>query len=164
MSDAWLAFFGGVLATLVGGLVASVVQRHNEAVKQKAEARLDVYFRLLDLNQQYFWIAAAELHGEKAQPEVAAHCRKLSWKLADKLRTSDSVEHLDEILAILFSSSFTSANERANRLGQLLDDYGILVNPDYARAIKRISEENILLLGSGARIKNLAPTTWIVGE
>ena len=59
MSDAWLAFLGGVLATLVGGLVASIVQRHNEAVKRKAEARLDVYFRLLDLNQQYFWIASS---------------------------------------------------------------------------------------------------------
>lgn len=47
MSDSWLAFLGGILATLVGGLVASIVQRHNEAVKRKAEAHLDVYFRLL---------------------------------------------------------------------------------------------------------------------
>ena len=164
MSDAWLAFLGGVLATLVGGLIASIVQRHNEAVKRKAEARLDVYFRLLDLNQQYFWIASSEMHGEKARTEVVARCRELSWKLADKLRTCDSVEHLDEILEILFSSSIASANERANRLGKLLDNYGSLVNPTYARSIKRISEENVRLLGSGAKINNPAPTTWSLGE
>lgn len=164
MTDAWLAFLGGVLATLVGGLVASVVQRHNETVKRKAEASLDVYFRLLELNQQYFWIASSEMHGEKARSEVVAQCRELSWKLADKLRACDTVKHLDEILDILFNSSIASASDRANRLNKLIEDYGNLVNPTYARSIKRISEGNIRLLGSGAKIRNPAPTTWSVGE
>ena len=43
MSDPWLAFLGGVLAALVGGFIASIVQRNNEAVKRKVEARLDVF-------------------------------------------------------------------------------------------------------------------------
>ena len=133
-------------------------------VKRKAEARLDVYFRLLDLNQQYFWIASSEMHGEKARTEVVARCREQSWKLADQLRACDTVEHLDEILEILFSSSIASANERAKRLDRLLESYGKLVNPTYARSIKRISEENIRLLGSGAKVKNPAPTTWNLGE
>ena len=30
MAEAWLGFFGGLLTALVGGLIASVVQRHNE--------------------------------------------------------------------------------------------------------------------------------------
>ena len=164
MSDAWLGFFGGVLTTLVGGLIASVVQRQNEAIKQKAEVRLDVYFRLLYLNQQYFWIAAAELRGEKAPTEVVVKCREISWKLADKLRTCDKVEQLDEILTILFSNSITSANERARQLDKLLESYGRLVDPSYARTIKRISEENVHLLGSGLKAKNTAPTAWNIGE
>ena len=95
---------------------------------------------------------------------MVARCRGLAWKLADNLRTCDSIEHLDEMLVILFSSSIASAKERANRLGKLLDNYGRLVNPDYARSIKRISDENVRLLGSGAKIGNPAPTTWSVGE
>lgn len=104
------------------------------------------------------------MHGEKAPSEVVARCRELSWKLADKLRTCDSVEHLDEVLEVLFSSSIASANERANMLGKLLDNYGKLVNPTYACSIKRISEENVRLLGSGMKINNPAPTTWSLGE
>ena len=160
----WLGFLGGVLATLVGGLIASLVQRHNEAVKRNSEARLDVYFRMLDLNQQYFSIASSEMHGEKPPIEIVVRCRDLSWKLADKLRACDTIEHIDEILEVLFSNSIVSANERAKRLDALLENYGKLVNPAYARSIKRISEENIRLLGSGAKVKSPAPTTWSVGE
>lgn len=44
MSDGWLGFFGGVLAALIGGLIASMVQRVNERRKEKSAARLAVYF------------------------------------------------------------------------------------------------------------------------
>ena len=164
MSDAWLAFLGGILATLVGGLIASMAQRHNEAVRRKAEARLDVYFHLMELNQHYFWVASADMHGKKPPKEAMQACRKLTWKLADKLRTLDSVEYLDEILTVLFSSSLGSANERANRLEKLIDNYGQLVNPSYAKSIKRISNENILMFGAGKVPKNNAPGAWNIGD
>ena len=164
MTDTWLAFLGGILATLVGGLIASLVQRHNETVRRKSEARLDVYFHLMELNQHYFWVASADMRGEKPPKEALTACRKVTWKLADKLRTFDSVEHLDEILTVLFSSSIQSANERANRIGKLIDSYGQLVNPSYARSINRISNENILILGSGKIPKNNAPGAWNIGD
>jgi len=168
LTDAWLAFFGGILTTMVGGLIASVVQRHNETVKRKAEARLDVYFQLMELSQHYFWVASADIHGEKPPKEALAACRKVTWELAGKLRTFDSVEHLDEILTVLFSSSIQSANERANRLELLIDSYGQLVNPLYARAINRISIENMRMLNSGkvsGKVsRNNAPGAWNIGD
>lgn len=164
LTDAWLAFFFGILTTLVGGFIASVVQRHNETVRRKAEARLEVYFHLMELNQHYFWVASADMRGEKPSKEALTACRKVAWKLADKLRTFDSVEYLDEILIVLFSSSIQSANERANRLEQLIDSYGQLVNPSYARAINRISIENMLMLGSGKDARNNAPGAWNIGD
>lgn len=160
MTDAWLGFLGGILAALVAGLIASIVQRYNETVRRKAEARLDVYFHLMELNQHYFWVASADMHGEKPPKEALAACRKVTWKLAEKLRTFDSVEHLDEILTVLFSSSIQSASERANRLGKLIDSYGQLVNPSYARSISRISNENLLMLANGKSSKNNAPGAW----
>lgn len=85
-------------------------------------------------------------------------------KLADSLRKNDGVEHLSEILEILFSNSIASANERANRLSLVIEEYGPLVNPAYAKAIQRISAENVHMLGSGEEIKNPAPTSWRIGE
>jgi hypothetical protein len=160
VSDGWLGFFGGILAALVGGLIASIVQRHNEAGKRKAESQLDVYFQPLELSQWYFWVATAELHGEEPSEEALAHCRRISWKLADKIRRFDGIEHLDEILTILFSASIPSANERAERLDQLISVYGSLVNPRYARVIREISKENLLAHGPGKTPPNNAPGSW----
>lgn len=160
MSDGWLGFVGGVVAALVGGLIASMIQRHNEAKRRKEDAQLETYFHLLELNQWYFWIATAELHGEHPDKEILAKCREISGRLADKLRAFDDVERIEEILTILFSSSIATANERARRLDRLLHQYGALINPKYARAIRKISDENVLSQGFGKQPTNNAPGSW----
>jgi len=160
MSDAWLGFFGGVLAALVGGLIASLVQRHNEASRHKEEARLSVYLMLMELNTQYFWVASSELNGRQPPEEVISACREVSWKIADRLRTFDRVEFVDEILEVIFSAVVPTANERANKLDALLERYGKLVNPQYAKHIAAISRKNILSLEAGEQIKSYAPGLW----
>lgn len=160
MSDGWLGFFGGVLAALIGGLIASMVQRVNERRKEKSAARLAVYFLLLELKQQYFWVASAEFSGQEPPEEMLATCRRTAWQIADMLRSFDDLEHLEEILSILFSSSIPTANERAKRLDKLLESYGQLVNPDYAKAIKKISEENLLGQMQRGSLETNAPGAW----
>lgn len=160
MSDGWLGFFGGVLAALIGGLIASIVQRVNERRKDKAAARLSAYFLLLELSQQYFWVASSELNEQDPPEEMITAARKTSWQLADKLRAFDDIEHLEEILTILFSYSILSANERAQRLDKLLESYGKLVNPSYQKIISRISAENIIGQARRGSLKTNAPGAW----
>lgn len=160
MSDGWFGFFGGILATLVGALIASVMQRNNETKQRKEQAQLDAYSHLIDLKNWYFWVTTAELHGEDPKPEVLANCRKLSLQLNDKLRAFDRIDQLDEILAVLFSESIPTANERARRLDALIDEYGKLINPKYSNIISRISRENILRHGPGASPSMNAPGSW----
>ncbi|MCG8909063.1 hypothetical protein [Pseudomonas sp. DP-17] len=160
MSDGWLGFLGGVLAALIGGVIASIVQRVNEHRKEKTAARLSTYFLLLELSQQYFWVASAEIGGRPAPDSVLNTCHKLAWQIADKLRQFDDVEHVEEILTILFSSSLPSANERAKRLDALLNSYGNLVNPRYAKAILKISNNNIIDQMKQGTLKSNAPGAW----
>lgn len=160
MSDAWLGFLGGILATLVGALIAIIVQRNHEARLRKEQAQLEVYFHLIELSNWYFWIASAEIHGKEPDPEVVATCRKISFKLSDRLRTFDQVEHLDEALTLLFSESISTANDRANRLSSLIERYGKLVNPRYAAIVSRISRENLLQYGPGKAPRINAPGSW----
>lgn len=160
MSDGWLGFFGGMLAALIGGLIASIVQRVNDRRKEKAAARLSAYFLLLELSQQYFWVASSELNDRDPSEEMLAACRKTAWQLADKLRSFDDVEQLEEILTILFSSSIPTANDRARRLDSLLESYGHLVNPAYSEAIKKISAENLIGQMQRGSLKTNAPGAW----
>lgn len=160
MSDAWLGFFGGLLAVLVGGLIASLVQRHNEANRRKEETRLAVYLMLMELNSQYFWVASFQLRGEEPPPTVIIACREIAWKLADRLRAFDQVEFVDEILEIIFSAAIPTANERAKKLDVLLEKYGRLVNPVYAKHIAQISRANIMSLGRRESTNSYAPGLW----
>ncbi len=160
MSDGWLGFLGGILATLVAALIASVTQRQTERKRRKEQAHIDVYFLLLDLHNWYFWVASAELRQEEPTEEALAQCRRLTYQLNDKLRTLEDVEHLEEILNILFSESVPSANERANRLSKLLDQYGSLVSPRYRSISQRISNENLLRYGAGVTPSSNAPGSW----
>ena len=119
MSDAWLGFLGGILAVLVGGLIASFVQRVNEARQKKAQLRVDTYFLLVDLKNWYFWVVPAELHGEEPRTDVLENCRKLAFQINDKLRALDDVEQLEESLTIIFSKAIPTVRERDERLTKL---------------------------------------------
>ena len=160
MSDAWLGFLGGILATLFGGLVASLIQRSHESEQKKSQAQLDAYFHLLDLKNWYFFVATAELHGEDPRPEVLENCRKLALQLNDKLRSFDGVGELDEMLTLLFSEAIPTAQERADRLNALIEKYGRLVNPRHAEIIQRISRENVSRHGPHPTPPINAPGSW----
>lgn len=160
MSDPWLAFFGAILCVFISVLITSIVQRQNEAKKKKEQARHDIYMRLLQISQMYFFIASADMRGEKADENIVMSVRDACWKLADKLRACDSVESLDLILEFLFSTKIPSSSERANLLNVILDKYSSLVNPEYQKYVRKISDENIVLYAAGKDLSK-APTALL---
>lgn len=160
MTEAWLAFFGGIVATLVGALIASLVQRHRERIRRREQIMLDAYFHLIDLNNWYFWVASKELHGEDPPDEVLVTCRETALKLNDKLRSYDDFELLEETLEVLFAENLGSANERANRISALIGRYGKVVNPRYSDAMAKISASNVLRHASLEKLPFNAPGSW----
>jgi len=160
MSDAIFGFLGGILTALIASLIASIVQRKNEEYKRKEQTRFWIYLRLLAINQQYFWLLTAEIHQEEPPKEIVENLKKLCWELADKLRECDSVEMLEEILIFLFSASLNSYRERGKLLDEILEAYGKIINPKYADQIRKISDDNILLFGTGS-VKIKPPTSII---
>jgi hypothetical protein len=140
----WLTAIATLLAALLGVAGTLVVQHWLMVRRERAAARADIYFKLMDLNGRYFWVASAQMRGEKPSRESLQECHTLAWQLTDQLRRYDSVEHLDEILLILFDESISTANERAKRLDAVINSYGALVNPAYVKAISRVSSSNLM--------------------
>jgi len=151
MSDLILGFLSGICVTLVGALAGSIFQRHNEEHRRKERASFEVYMHLMGLNSIYFWVASAEIRGEAPPPEQKERALKVAWLIADKLRETENIEYLEDTLEILFGSKYKSANDRANALNKIIDRYALLVNPRYAKIIKRISQENIMALAAGQK-------------
>lgn len=160
MTDAWLGFLGGILATLVGGFIASVFQRSYEKEQKKVQSQIDLYFLLVDLSNWYFWVTTAEFHNEEPDQQVLDNCRKISFQINDKIREFDEIEELDEILYIIFDERVSTARERATRLNELISKYGKLVNPKYSKIINKINEDNLLQHGSSTPPSINAPGSW----
>ena len=100
---------------------------------------------LLELNGRYFWVASSEIHGQPPPPEITAKVRDLAFRIADKLRETDAVQHLEEILRVLMSEdAHKTAQDRAKALDALIDKIGDTVNPRYGKLIRIISNNNVL--------------------
>jgi len=152
-----LALFSGAGATALGTYVTLRAERRKERDRRLQGARFEIYMKLLEVDALYFWVVAAEMHGEPPTGKVTSRLRELSWRIADKLREVDEVDHLDEILEILLGSRFPTARERADALGGLIKRYGELVNPRYAKAINRVSAGNLAAITAQPTHRSNAP-------
>lgn len=147
--DLLVAFLSGVGVTLSGTLIADLLTRRRERRKLMEERSFQIYMKLIELHGLYFWFTSDKIRGEPVSPEIRHECRSLAWEIADMLRAADAVEYLDQILEVLFGPRFTTAVERHEVMGQILDRLGQRVNPRYWQKIREISEGNLQLLASG---------------
>jgi hypothetical protein len=148
-TDQVLAFFSGVGVSLVGALATNILTRRRERRRVVEERRFEIYMKLMELHSSYFWFTVAEFHREVLSDEICRRCQDLAWQIADMLRSADEVEFCEQILEITLGSTFGTATERHEAMGQLVDRLGRKVNPKYSKKIRQISEANIRLLGSG---------------
>ena len=139
-----IGFASGIGVSIIGALWGSTIQKWRDRQRRREQAAFEIFMLLLELNGQYFWIASSELRGEPAPTDAQAKAKTLAWRIADKLREIDDVEHLEEILTVLMKEdAFKTAHERALALDALIDKLGVTVNPRYAQTIRRISECNV---------------------
>jgi len=154
-----MAFASGVGVSAIAAWVSYLLQNRRDRRRRREQAAIEVYMLLLELNGRYFWVASKELHDEPAPAEIVAKVHDLAWRIADKLREADDVEHLEEILTVLMSEdAYKTANERAKALSAVIDKVGDTVNPRYAKLIRTISDNNVLgLVGRPPGHRNNAP-------
>jgi len=149
VSTGWIAptigFASGVGVSATAAWVSSLFQQRSDRRRRREQAAFQVYMLLLELNGRYFWVTSKEMHGEPPPPEITAKVRDLAWRIADKLREADDVQHSEEILTVLMSEdAYKTAQERANALNAVIDKLGDSVNPRYARVMRTISDKNVV--------------------
>jgi len=157
MTDGQLGFFGALIGALIAVVGAAWSQHLLDQRRKRTNTRFEIYQRLLALNERYFWVASRTVRNELPDVKVLNECYRLSWEIADLVRAFDRLEHLDELVEILFSSEIVSPSERANRLCALIDLYGSLVNPTFAAKMKKVSRTNVIAFGTGKDSKSYAP-------
>jgi len=142
MDNLLLGFLSGIFVTVIGAKADSKFRKKRDKAKRIEDVRFNVYMKLMDLYNLYFWFASAETRKEKVSKEVQQKVRELAWEVGYYLRTADEIEYLEDIMYVIFSNKYDSFKSRYNDMNLLLDKLGDLVNPRYSRIIKNISNEN----------------------
>jgi hypothetical protein len=149
MEPSLFGFVSGVGVSLVAALLANSLTKRRERQRVVEERRFEIYMKLMDLHGKYFWFSTAEFHKEAVSADIRLDCHRLAWQIADMLRTADEVDFLEQTLEVTLGSNFSTATERYEAMGRLIDDVGRKVNPRYSKKIRQISDANSQLLGSG---------------
>lgn len=142
MMEIIISFVTGILLTLGGVWLTNYFQKRREQEKEKEKIRFEIYMNLLDIQTYYFWVVSDESHGYETDKEITNLLRKISLKTSDKLRQVDTIEHLEDILDILFNQKFEKASERAKKLDELMHKLHRIVSPRFMKKMKSITADN----------------------
>ncbi|MDI9243601.1 hypothetical protein [Marinobacter sp. CHS3-4] len=151
MSNLLLSFLSGVGVTLVGALVVHLLQCSEAKKRRINEVQTDIYFKMLDLSQEYFWVASSEIHRKEVAAKRKSKISDLAWQISDLVRQEDEVQFAEEILRVLMSNEYSSATDRHRAMASLLEKLGKVINPKFQKISKELSDSNLLRLGSGDR-------------
>lgn len=142
MIEIGFSFATGILLTLGGVWLTNFYQRKHERTKEKEKIRFEVYMNLLDISASYFWVTSAESRGEKTNSDILHLLKQLTLKTSDKLRQMDDIEHLEEILDVLFNQKYETAHERSRKLDELIDKMDEIVSPRFMKKMREITYDN----------------------
>ena len=146
-----IAFGSAVLGALVGSWVTVWLGARKERKDEVRNRLRDIYMRLLELHQFYFWLATAEVHREEPRSDVGARVERLAWGILDDLREIDehpSVPALAEVLAADDDEKFPDAVSRHQEIGKVLNEIGSELNPKYMGTMRQIGEKRLRAIGS----------------
>ena len=157
LPSALVGFASGVGVALIGALITTFLQRRHERRRRIDEGRFRVYMKLMELHSFYFFASSAEVHHQELSSDVRQRIRSLAGELADMLRSTDELREVPELLRILMSMDYPSAEARYRDMGQVLDSLSRSVNPRYSTVARAIGNGNVQDMSAGGTGRTHTP-------
>ena len=143
-----LGFIGGISLALITALINLKLSNEKEAKKELESAEYNLYIKLNDLYNWYFWLATNELHKKETNEDVTDTIHKIAIDIAELLHKNETSEFAEELLKILYDESYVTYDERWKQMAELSDKMGYKVVPKHQKYLKELSNSNILLMAS----------------
>ncbi|EGQ7932174.1 hypothetical protein ACCH70_004415 [Vibrio vulnificus] len=143
---ALISFVSGVVITLITALVNQKIKESSEKSARLRESEYEIFLKLNQLYQSYFWFATNELHKKETDDEIYAECHKLANSIAQDLHKNEDSEFTKDLLRIIYDESISSHNERWKAMSELSDRMAAKLTPLHKKLIQELSESNIQLM------------------
>jgi hypothetical protein len=157
MTEALIGFASGVGVSLVGALISTFLQRRLDRRRRVERGRYQVYMKLMELHSFYFFASSAEVRRTELSPDLRQRIRSLAGELADMLRSADELREVPQLVRILMSMDYPSAQARYREMGEVLRALGESVNPRYVAAAGEIGDGNVRDMAAGGAGRTHTP-------
>lgn len=128
------------MSSVISVYITIQMQKFYTNKERQKDLFFEIYMKLIELNDYYFWLASAQKRKEEEPKNIKEKEFLLRWTIADMSRKLE-IDELEDILKILFLEKF-SYNNRYEELSKLIDKIGHKVNPKYKKITQIIDGEN----------------------
>jgi len=111
----------------------------------------------MELHSFYFFASSAEVRHQELSADVRQRIRSLAGELADMLRSTDELQEVPQLLRLLMSMDYPSAEARYRDMGQVLESLAKSVNPRYASAVRALGAGNVQAMSAGGAARAHTP-------
>ena len=139
-------FVSGVLLSLAGAWINIYFGKRSESNSILKAAEYEMYLKLNDLYNWYFWYATNELHKKNTPQEITDECHKIAIELARLLHGNEDTEFSQELIKILYDEGYKTYDERWKHMSALSEKMGDKVVPIHRKRLSEISNSNIHLM------------------
>lgn len=151
-------FVSGVLLALAAAWINISLSKRTQDKSALNVAEYEMYLKLNDLYNWYFWYATNELHEKDTPQDITDECHKIAIGLAKLLHENEKTEFAQELMQILYDESYETYNQRWKHMSALSEKMGDKVVPVHRQRLNQISKSNIHLMAKDKFIAK-APAT-----
>lgn len=141
-----IGFITGVLLALAGAWINISLNHKAESRSTLESAEYEMYLKLNDLYNWYFWFSTNELHQRETPQEVVDEIYKIATDLARLLHANERTEFASDLIKILYDESYPTYDARWKHISALSDRIGSKVVPVHIKHLSELSESNIHLM------------------
>jgi len=145
-----LGFIGGVTLAVLTALINLKITNTKEKKIKTEEAEYNLYLKLNDLYNWYFWLATNELHKVETSNEVKDTIYDIAIDIAKLLHKNENSEFAEELLKILYDESYETYDQRWKHMSDLSERMGCKTVPKHQEYLKALGNQNITLMAKGS--------------
>lgn len=146
LGSIFVGFVTGVLLALAGAWINISLTRKSESRSTLEAAEYEMYLKLNELYNWYFWFSANELHQQETSQEVVDETYKIASDLARLLHANERTEFASDLIKILYDERYPTYDARWKHISALSDRVGSKVVPVHIKHLRELGESNIHLM------------------
>ena len=139
-------FVSGILIALTATWINITLNKKSEKNSSLRAAEYEMYLKLNDLYNWYFWYSTNEFHKIDTPQDITDECHKIAINLARILHQNEDTEFAPELIKILYDEGYKTYDERWKHMSTLSEKMGNKVVPIHRQRLSEITNTNIRLM------------------